>query len=113
MYLQELEYYLKSFKSLIPKLKLEKQLYVEGTTIGQVTFHATQAANHWMRVIILRQTFERNRDLEFKAQPTLEKIQTSIDQAIEACNELKKANPDLNLELVKPVNIMPMNFEAK
>lgn len=110
---QELEYYLTSFKELIPKLKLDKQIYVEGTTIGQVTFHCTQAANYWIRVIILRGTFLRNRETEFKDQPTLEQIQTSVDLAIEACALLKKAKPNLNAKLEKPVNVMPVNFKAK
>lgn len=110
---QELKYYLASLKTLIPQLSLKKTLYIEGTTIGQVTFHCSQSANYWIRVIVLRQTFDRNRETEFKKQPTLELIQKSVDQAIEACGELEKAKPDLSRELEKPINVMPVNFEAK
>jgi hypothetical protein len=110
---QELEYYLTSLKSLIPQLDLNKPLYKEGTTIGQVTFHCTQAANYWIRTVILREIFTRNRELEFRDQPTLEQIKTSIDLALEACEEFKKAQPDLEAKLEKPINIQPVNFEAK
>jgi hypothetical protein len=110
---QELRYYLESLKILIPQLNLEKPLYKEGTTIGQITFHCAQAANYWIRVIILRQTFLRNRDSEFTDQPTLEQINTSIDFALEACSQLEKANPKVTEKLEKPVNIMPINFKAK
>ena len=110
---QELKYYLESLKTLIPQLNLNKSLYQEGTTIGQVTFHCTQAANYWSRVIILRQTFLRDRESEFRDQPTLEQIIDSIDLAIEACEELNRVNPDLGEKLDKPVTVMPINFKAE
>lgn len=110
---QELKYYHESLKSLIPQLDLNKPLYKEGTTIGQVTLHCTQAANYWIRTVILRKTFLRDRESEFKDQPTLKQINDSIDLAIEACNELAKIKPDLNQKLEKPVNVMPINFKAK
>lgn len=109
----ELKYYLTSLKTLIPNLSLEKQIYKEGTTTGQVTFHCTQAANYWIRTIILREPFERNRDAEFKEQPTMQQLEESVDLAIESCGKLEKANPDLNLKLEKPLNVMPLNIEAK
>lgn len=109
---RELKYYLTLFKNLIPKLDLDKAIYIEGTTIGQVTFHCTQAANYWVRVLILRQEFKRDREAEFKDIPTLEQINESIDLGIEACDELDKANPDLNARLEKPVKVAPANFEA-
>ena len=112
-YQAELKYYLDSLKTLIPNLDLEKVLYKEGTTIGQVTFHCTQAANYWIRTIVLRKSFSRNRDSEFKDQPTFEQIMNSVDLAIEACEELEKENPDLNRELEKPLDIMPVNIKAK
>lgn len=109
----ELSYYLNSLEKLIPNLNLDQQLYQEGTTVGQVTFHCTQAANYWIRTIILRKTFSRDRESEFKDKPTLEQINTSMDLAIEACSNLEKAHPDLNEKLEKPMPIMPTNFEAK
>ncbi len=93
-YQSELKYYLDSFKTLIPNLDLEKVLYKEGTTIGQVTFHCTQAANFWIRTVVLRKPFTRNRDAEFKDQQTIEQIMNSIDLAIKACEELERENPD-------------------
>lgn len=110
---QELKYYLISLKSLIPQLNLAKQLYKEGTTIGQVVFHCCQSANYWTRVVILKQSFKRDRDAEFKEIPTLEQINTSVDLAIQACSELEKANPDLDEKLEKPLKLMPVNIEAK
>lgn len=111
--IHELKYYLISLKSLIPQLSLNKQIYKEGTTIGQVTFHCAQSANYWVRVVILKQSFKRDRDAEFKEIPTLEQIYNSINLAIEACSQLKKANPDLNQKLEKPLKLMPVNIEAK
>lgn len=113
MMVEELKYYLTSLKELIPKLDLDKQLYIEGTTIGQVTFHCSQATNFWIRTVILGKSFPRDRDSEFKDHPTMEQINNSIDSAIEACLEFEKTKPDLNEKLEKPINIMPINFEAK
>lgn len=110
---QELKYYLKSLKTLVPNLSLDKPLYKEGTTVGQVTFHCTQSVNFWIIVVILRGSFNRNRELEFSQKPTLEQINQSLDQAIEACEKLEKVNPDLKEKLEKPINVMQINFEAK
>lgn len=110
---RELKYYLQALKDLLPQLDFDKALYKEGTTIGHVVFHCCQSANYWTRVAILRLSFERNRNLEFKEIPSLEQINSSLDMAIEACDLLEKANPDLNQNLEKPVMLMPVNFEAK
>lgn len=110
---QELKYYLTSLKSLIPQLSLTQVIYKEGTTIGQVTFHCAQSANYWVRVVMLGQSFKRNRDAEFKDIPTPEQINQSIELAINACSELERANPDLDEKLAKPIMLMPVNIEAK
>lgn len=110
---QELKYYLISLKTLIPHLDLDKQIYKEGTTIGQVTFHCAQSANYWIRVVILKQSFKRDRDAEFKEIPTLQQINNSVNSAIEACLELAKASPELNENLEKPLKLMPVNIEAR
>lgn len=110
---QELEYYLQSLKALVPSLDLQKPLYKEGTTIGQVVFHCCQSANYWTRVVILGQSFKRDREAEFKDIPTPEQINQSIELAINACSDLEKANPDLDEKLAKPIKLMPVNIEAK
>ena len=97
----ELKYYLESLKTLIPQLDLNKP------------FHCTQAANYWIRTVILRKPFIRDRDSEFINQPTLEQIDSSVEFAIEACAQLEKVNPDLNQKLEKSLNVMPVNFKAK
>ncbi|HLC88005.1 MAG TPA: hypothetical protein VJG66_03055 [Patescibacteria group bacterium] len=110
---QELKYYLISLKSLIPQLDLDKKLYKEGTTIGQVVFHCCQSANYWTRVVILKQNFKRDREAEFKDSPTPEQINDSLDLAIKACGLLEEEKPDLGQKLEKPIKLMPVNIEAK
>lgn len=107
---EELRYYLTSFKELINKLPLQKSVYIEGSTVGQIAFHCAQSINFWIRVVVLKGFFDRDRSKEFKEQTTLDEINKSLDLALEACDILCKKNINLEEKLEKPITIDSANL---
>ncbi len=102
---EKLKIYLNKVKELAEKLDLEKVVYVEGTNVGQITYHTFQSANFWLRVNILGEEFPRNRDAEFNETHTLEEIFKSFDLALEAISNLEGRAFSLDDKLPKPVEI--------
>lgn len=102
----KLKAYLNDLKSLVSVVDLDSQVYKEGTTAGQIAFHASQAANFWLRVRIMGLSFDRDKDSELAKSHSLEEINNSIDSAIKACGELEEKDLKIEEKLSEPV---PMN----
>lgn len=112
-YLADLIYYLKTFEKIYKDLPLGKKMFKEGITAGQIFFHTTQAVNYWLRVTILEQEYPRNRDLEFKKQPTLKDIKISLKKALEICKELPKYKFHLDKKIKNAKTVEPANFKIE
>src|SRR4051812_7698420 len=101
---------LKEFKTLVQELPLDHVVYVEGSTVGQIAFHAAQSSNNFLRAHVLRIGFERDKPAEYGQPHTLEEINKSLDMAIDACDTVEKANPDMSEKLVNPIEVKSGNF---
>lgn len=96
---QKLNSYLLKLKALAGEVDLDGQVYNEGTTAGQVAYHASQTANFWIKVRVLGGSFERDKDSELTMPHTPEEINDSINSAISATEELGGKDLDLNEKL--------------
>jgi len=108
--LSELRYYLSAFEEIVDELPLEKQVYREGTTVGQILFHTFQVVNYWFRVILLEGTYIRNRAEEFTKQPTLHEIKKSLQFAQEVSKILEKKRVQLDRKIKTKNVVEPANF---
>lgn len=98
------------FQELVQTLPLDKAVYVEGSTVNQIAFHAGQSANNFLRVHVLGKTFDRNKPAEYGEQHTLEEINKSLDMALEACEMVEKENPNMNQKLANPIEMNDGGF---
>ena len=101
----KLKAYLIDLKNLVGQIDLKSQVYKEGTTVDQISFHASQAANFWLKVRILGGNFARDKDSEMITRHTLPEINSSLDSAIAACDELSSKTLDLNEKLSESVEM--------
>lgn len=102
---QKLKLYLSELKTLISQIDLNSQVYKEGTTVDQIAFHASQAANFWLKVRLLGQEFVRDKDSELTTRHSMEEINSSLDSAIAACDKLSSKDLDLNKKLSESVEM--------
>lgn len=102
--------YIKSLKELANTLPLDKKVYVEGSTVSNISYHAAQSTNNFLRVHVLRLPFGRNKDAEYGEQHTLDEINKSLDLALEACDLVDAQKPDMNEKLINPIEIRSGNF---
>lgn len=102
---QKINAYLNKLKTLVNDVDLDAQVYKEGTTAGQIAFHASQTANFWLKVRILGGEFSRDKDSELTQPHTKEDIMSSVDSAIAACQELGEKELDLNEKLKEAVTM--------
>lgn len=110
--LRKLNAYLNKLKSLVNEIDLDAQVYKEGTTAAQIAFHTSQTANFWLRVRILGGEFERDKDSEMTQPHTLDELNTSVDLAIAACQELGSKNIDLNEKLKEVVTVSDYELDS-
>lgn len=104
------KYKLKLFKELVQELPLDHVVYIEGSNIGHIAYHATQSSNNFLRVHVLRIPFDRNKEAEYGEEHTLEDINKSLDMAIEACEMIKEKNPDMEEKLENPIEVKSGGF---
>ncbi len=109
---QKLNSYLLKLKGLADEVDLESQVYKEGTTAGQVAYHAAQTANFWIKVRILGGSFERDKDSELTMPHTSEEINNSIDSAIAAAAQLGGKELDLNEKLKEVVAMSDYELDS-
>lgn len=109
-YLADLIFYLTELKKIIHKLPLDKKMYKEGVTAGQILFHTTQVVNYWFRVNMLNESYPRDRESEFKKQPTIKQIEDSMNSSIEICNNLPSYKLSLDKKIKKTITVDPSNF---
>lgn len=102
--------YINSLKQLVLEIPLDTAVYVEGSNVGQIAYHAAQSTNNFLRVHVLRIGFDRNKDAEYGEQHTMDQINKSIDMALEACDLIDEKKPDMNEKLVNPIEIKSGNF---
>jgi hypothetical protein len=103
---------LKRLKKLVSEVDLNGQVYREGTTVGQIAFHASQTANFWLKVRLLGGEFERDKDSEMTVAHGLEEILESVDSAILACQELGEKELDLNEKLTEVVEMSDYELDS-
>lgn len=101
--IQRIKAYFNELKELVRQIKLDTQIYKEGTNAGQIAYHASQAANFWLRVRVANKSFDRNKDAELTEVHTIEEINKSIDLVLEACNDLINTQLNLNDKLKEEV----------
>ena len=104
---------LKSFKDLVGELPADHKVYVEGSTIAQIAFHAAQSANTFLRTHVLGIEFARNKPAEFGEPHTLDEVNKSLDMAIEACDMIEESETDLSEKLKAPIEMKAFTLETK
>lgn len=109
-YLSDLSYYLNELNKIIVKLPLEKKMYKEEVTVGQILFHTTQVVNYWFRVNMLEKIYQRDRESEFTKQPTLKQIKESMRLALDICEKLPGYKVPLDKKIKKTITVKPSNF---
>ena len=109
---EKLNAYLHKLKTLVSEVDLNGQIYKEGTTAGQIAFHASQTANFWLKVRILGGTYERDKNSELTTSHTQEEINNSIDSAIAAAEELGSKDLDLNEKLKEVVAMSDYELDS-
>jgi len=101
---------LKVFKALVQELPTDHKVYVEGSTVGHIAFHAAQSANTFLRTHVLRTMFERNKPAEFGEPHTLEEVNKSLEMAIAACDEIESKKVDLMEKLASPIEMIAAGY---
>lgn len=104
---------LKAFKELVNEIPADHKVYVEGSTVAQIAFHAAQSANTFLRTHVLGTGFDRNKPAEFGEPHTLEEVNKSLDMAIEACSEIEEKNIDLTKKLASPIEMKSFTLVTK
>lgn len=104
--------YLNKLKTLVSEVDLNNQVYKEGTNAGQIAFHASQAANFWLRVRILNNSFERDKESELTKSHSKEEVNKSIDLALEACGQLITENIKLESKLKEAVQMKEYSIDT-
>ncbi len=110
---KEFKHYFKLLRSLIEELPLDHVVYAEGSTVGQIAFHAAQSSNNFIRAHVLRLPFERDKDREYSEEHSLAEILKSIDTGIEGCDLLEEHNPKMDEKILKPFEIKSGNFTVE
>lgn len=110
--LAELTFYLKSFKKMLQKDHLPKQLFPDGVTIGQVAYHTGESANYWLTVHILKKEYARDRDSEFIDKHSLKNILKTFDGAIVLCQEIAKKKIRLDKKLRTAREVYSVGFNV-
>lgn len=107
----ELEYYLKSLQVLVQELPLDHVVHAEGTSVGQVAFHAAESVNYYLRVFLLEREYSRKREEEFSKKYDQGEILRSIEKALLACKEVVKEKIPLEKRLAKTKMVHSIGFE--
>ncbi|HVZ12774.1 MAG TPA: hypothetical protein VG965_07130 [Patescibacteria group bacterium] len=102
---QRLLGYLKTLKSTVSEIDVNRQIFKEGTKASQVAFHASQSANFFLRVRISGGEFPRDKDSELTSDHDVSEINKSIDLAIQATQDLIDKDLDLNEKLKEEINM--------
>jgi len=102
---KKLKLLLTDIKTLMTQVDLDAQVYKEGTTAGQIAFHASGTANSWLKVKLLGGEFNRDKESELTKPHTIEEINNALDSAIEACDQLGAKELDLNEKLSEEVTM--------
>jgi uncharacterized damage-inducible protein DinB len=89
----QLKVFLARLKELAPSLPVEKPIFLDGTTFGQIAFHTGESADFWLRCYVLGQERPRVRDDEFRDPHAHGQIDASLTAAIAACDAVAAASP--------------------
>jgi hypothetical protein len=108
--IKELRYYLETLRDLVRSIPPTRPVYAEGSTVGQIAYHASQATNNMLRVYILRGTFERDREAEYGKFHEVDEVLDSIDMAFEACDMLNRSKIRLDDKLLEPREVKSAGF---
>lgn len=109
---QKLKLLLQDLKTLMTQVDPEAQVYKEGSTASQIAFHAAGTANSWLKVKLLGGEFARDKESEFTKPHTVEEVNSALDSAIAACDELSAKDLDLNDKLSETVEMTNWNIET-
>lgn len=89
----QLKTFLARLRELVPALPLEKAIFLDGTTIGQIAFHTGESADFWLRQLVLGQERSRVRDDEFRGGHDHKQIDASLAAALGACDAVAAESP--------------------
>ncbi|MEX2246586.1 MAG: DinB family protein [Dehalococcoidia bacterium] len=109
VYLNELRRHLEALRDLMPALPLDARWGDGGATAGQIGYHTSEAADFWLRNVILGEQRPRDRDAEFAATLTLHEVMMSIAPALEACSVVARRAT----ALAAPVHPPPTMTEGR
>lgn len=110
--LAELTSYLNDLRDIVQEMPLNKKVFKEGTTAGQIAYHVAQSANFYLRNYILDEQYERDRSKKFSLNYSVIDINSSIDKALDACKKIVNNNIDITSPLVKTKIIHSRNIEV-
>jgi uncharacterized damage-inducible protein DinB len=92
-HLAELRRYLGDIRDLLSLFPLDYRWTPDGPSAGQIAFHAAEAADFWLRSVILGKGRLRDREAEFSRNPTRPEIREALDRATDACHLVEHAGP--------------------
>jgi uncharacterized damage-inducible protein DinB len=101
-HLNELQRSLVALRELLPRLPEGKRMSPDGTTAAQIAFHTSEAADFWLRNVILGDERPRDRDAEFTAARDAEALLASATAAIAACALVVERAPELEAAVSPP-----------
>ena len=101
-HLNELTRSLEALKELISTLPMGARWGSGDATAGHIAFHTSEAADFWVRNVILGQNRPRDRDAEFTAARDASAVVASIDAALAACAAVVERAPALDAPVEPP-----------
>ena len=101
-HLNELTRSLEALRELIPTLPMDARWGLGEATAGHIAFHASEAADFWLRNVMLGEERPRDRDAEFTAARDASAIIASIDAALAACAAIDARAPVLDADVAPP-----------
>ena len=101
-HLNELTRSLEALKGLIPALPMDAHWGSGEATAQQIAFHTSEAADFWLRNVILGEVRPRDRDAEFTVARDANAIVASIDAALAACAAIVERAPALDAPVEPP-----------
>jgi hypothetical protein len=106
-HLAELRRYLGDIRDLLSLFPLDHRWTPDGPSAGQIAFHAAEAADFWLRSVILGKNRPRDREAEFSRNPTLTKIREALDRATDACHLIEHVGPSGDQQVEVPEAFSP------
>jgi hypothetical protein len=106
-HLAELRRYLGDIWDLLSLFPLDHRWTPDGPSAGQIAFHAAEAADFWLRSVILGKNRPRDREAEFSRNPTLTKIREALDRATDACHLIEHVGPSGDQQVEVPEAFSP------